>query len=175
MSFLLSRFLKNLNIRFILVSFLSLDFRHIQRNDAVFVEFHISQPSFRSKSFCRSVIQLEISNWFRSMTDRLISGKKLRANRMSFSDKFIPSTGRPSSKAFRVSFSRLMWRWGTVCAGPAWKVWGRRFSRMIAYHSSMTSAIDGSNLHRFNKRCKRDSACCAVIVSGSISSSIFSL
>lgn len=31
MSFLLSRFLKNLNIRFILVSFLSLDFRHIQR------------------------------------------------------------------------------------------------------------------------------------------------
>lgn len=41
MSFLLSRFLKNLNIRFILVSFLSLDFRHIQRNDAVFVEFHI--------------------------------------------------------------------------------------------------------------------------------------
>ena len=42
MSFLLSRFLKNLNIRFILVSFLSLDFRHIQRNNAVFVEFHIS-------------------------------------------------------------------------------------------------------------------------------------
>lgn len=42
MSFLLSRFLKNLNIRFILVSFLSLDFRHIQRNDAAFIEFHIS-------------------------------------------------------------------------------------------------------------------------------------
>ena len=41
MSFLLSRFLKNLNIRFILVSFLSLDFRHIQRDDAVFVKLHI--------------------------------------------------------------------------------------------------------------------------------------
>ena len=41
MSFLLSRFLKNLNIRFILVSFLSLDFRHIQRNNAAFIEFHI--------------------------------------------------------------------------------------------------------------------------------------
>ena len=41
MSFLLSRFLKNLNIRFILVSFLSLNFRHIQRDDAVFVKLHI--------------------------------------------------------------------------------------------------------------------------------------
>ena len=41
MSFLLSRFLKNRSIRFMLVSFLLLDFRHIQRDDAVFIEFHI--------------------------------------------------------------------------------------------------------------------------------------
>ena len=45
MSFLLSRFLKNRSIRFMLVSFLLLDFRHIQRDDAVFIEFHISHIS----------------------------------------------------------------------------------------------------------------------------------
>lgn len=41
-NFLLSRFLKNLNIRFMAHSFLLLNFRHIQRNDAAFIEFHIS-------------------------------------------------------------------------------------------------------------------------------------
>ena len=40
-NFLLSRFLKNRSIRFIAHSFLLLNFRHIQRNDAVFIEFHI--------------------------------------------------------------------------------------------------------------------------------------
>ena len=41
-NFLLSRFLKNRSIRFIAHSFLLLNFRHIQRNDAVFVKLHIS-------------------------------------------------------------------------------------------------------------------------------------
>ena len=40
-NFLLSRFLKNRSIRFIAHSFLLLNFRHIQRDDAVFVKLHI--------------------------------------------------------------------------------------------------------------------------------------
>lgn len=44
-NFLLSRFLKNRSIRFIAHSFLLLNFRHVQRNDAVFIELHIGHIS----------------------------------------------------------------------------------------------------------------------------------